>query len=134
MTLHSSFSLPVQQNAKLLQGMAASKRNTFYSLFMNLKLIIIDEISLVGSRLFHNLEVRLRGIFNSTLPFGGVSLLVLGDFYQLRPVQDKFVFYGAEHESLVGSPIWELFRYYQLTRCMRQLDDQPFALALTHYR
>lgn len=47
---------------------------------------MIDEISVVGSRLLSRLDTRLRQTEGINEPFGGLSVLVVGDLYQLLPV------------------------------------------------
>ena len=39
-----------------------------------------------------HLDLVLRAIMQNSSPFGGVSLLVVGDFLQLPPVNQKGVF------------------------------------------
>src|SRR5699024_5713320 len=64
--------------------------------------------------------------------FAGKSLIVFGDFNQLRPVGDDWVFEEiANNVNLLGgNPFWEPFRFSELTDIMRQRNDLPFAQAL----
>ena len=55
---------------------------------MYLRIVFIDEISMVGYDLFKKLEQRLREIMGSSKPFGRLHIIAIGDFYQLAPVQD----------------------------------------------
>ncbi|XP_076122874.1 ATP-dependent DNA helicase PIF1 [Alosa pseudoharengus] len=48
--------------------------------------LIIDEISMVDAQFFDKLEAIARSIRRSTEPFGGIQLIVCGDFFQLPPV------------------------------------------------
>ena len=55
-----------------------------------LKLIIIDEMSLVHADLFFKIDARLKEIFrkqNPPVPFGGISIVVVGDLLQIPPVK-----------------------------------------------
>lgn len=57
------------------------------------KTLIIDEISMMSDELFQKLDDlgrRLR--WKPDAPFGGIQLICLGDFYQLPPINTKFVF------------------------------------------
>ena len=56
------------------------------------KAIIIDEISMVDGVLFDKLEVMARTIRGNELPFGGLQLILSGDFYQLPPVQSSSIY------------------------------------------
>ncbi|KAK0133106.1 ATP-dependent DNA helicase PIF1 [Merluccius polli] len=48
--------------------------------------LIIDEVSMVDAPLFDKLEAIARSVRRSTEPFGGIQLIVCGDFLQLPPV------------------------------------------------
>ena len=47
---------------------------------------------MVGVNLFIFINNRLQEIFGSSKAFGGISLFVGGDMFQLRPVQDSWIF------------------------------------------
>jgi ATP-dependent DNA helicase PIF1 len=53
------------------------------------KVLIIDEISMVDGDLFDKLEQIARSLRNNGMPFGGIQLVVTGDFFQLPPVPEK---------------------------------------------
>ncbi len=55
-------------------------------LLRSLDLLVIDEISMVRSDLLDAVDSVLRHYRRSSLPFGGVQLLMIGDLYQLTPV------------------------------------------------
>lgn len=79
-------------------------------------LIIIDEISMVGLNLLENVDFILRKRFQSSWPFGDAQFLLVGDFAQLPPVVDKYIF---------NSNLWrelDLFRI-DLTRPIRHAND-----------
>ena len=55
-------------------------------LLRSLDLLVIDEISMVRAELLDAVDSVLRHYRRSSLPFGGVQLLMIGDLYQLTPV------------------------------------------------
>ena len=55
---------------------------------MKLKVVFIDEVSMVGYKLFKKIEKQLRDIMGSSTPFGNLHVIVIGDFYQLPAVED----------------------------------------------
>lgn len=60
-------------------------------------ILIIDEISMAGGEFLDKIDFVGRDIRrNQEKPFGGLQIVFSGDFLQLPPVKDKFVF-----ESLV---------------------------------
>jgi PIF1-like helicase len=48
--------------------------------------LVIDEISMMDSVLFTNLEAIARSIRKTDTPWGGMQLILVGDFFQLPPV------------------------------------------------
>ncbi|XP_046810029.1 uncharacterized protein LOC124420612 [Lucilia cuprina] len=134
-TLHSLFSLPINQYSGDVRPLSSDLVNSLVTKFMHLKLIIIDEISMVGSRMLGYLDSRLKQIFKTTQPFGGISILVLGELKQLPPVGDKWIFSSNSsnpYGTIVGGALWDLFRFYELTEIMRQREDFSFAQALNN--
>lgn len=91
-TLHTAFALPVNQFGGELPTLSNDIANTIRVKLVNLKLLIIDEISMVGTKILHWLHQRLIQITVRNLPFGGISVIVVGDLHQLPPVGDKKVF------------------------------------------
>lgn len=54
-----------------------------------IKMLFIDEISLVNPILLSMIDKRLKEIFNNNIVFGGMAMILLGDFQQLDPVAGK---------------------------------------------
>jgi ATP-dependent DNA helicase PIF1 len=73
--------------------------------YENLKYLIIDEISMVGQCLLGMLDSRLRQIFagSSDVVFGGISVLMFGDFGQLPPVMDKCLYLPTTCKNVLGT-------------------------------
>jgi len=133
-TIHSGLGITVSQNSQLT-GLSADRKSSLRNKFWKLKVIIIDEVSMVGAKTFRKIDHQLKQIFGSDRPFGGISIVTFGDFNQLRPVLDNYVFQSAsmcDYSVLAGPQLWHLFRYYRLDELMRQRGDLSFAKALTH--
>lgn len=43
------------------------------------KLLVIDEISMCTPKIFSLVNAILQAVYNNTLPFGGVTVLLVGD-------------------------------------------------------
>lgn len=50
------------------------------------KVLVIDEISMLDGQIFDMVETVTRTIHQSEHPFGGMQVIVVGDFFQLPPV------------------------------------------------
>jgi ATP-dependent DNA helicase PIF1 len=95
------------------------------------KVLIIDEISMVDGDLYDKLEHIARAIRNNGRPFGGIQLVITGDFFQLPPVPDKgkaakFAFDAATWNTTIEHTIL-------LTHIFRQ-KDPTFANMLNEIR
>ncbi|OAP62738.1 hypothetical protein AYL99_01965 [Fonsecaea erecta] len=99
--------------------------------WLRTKVLIIDEVSMVDGLLFDKLEQVARTIRNNGRPFGGIQLVVTGDFFQLPPVPDKnttakFVFEAVTWNTCIQHTIL-------LTHVFRQKDEH-FARMLNEMR
>lgn len=94
----------------------------------DLKLVIIDENSMVSDMIFTYINQRLRFIFDMNMPFGGISVLCVGDFNPLPSVSAK-----AIHSSNARAlNLWHNFSVFKLTEIMCQRDDYDSALCLNN--
>ncbi|XP_062607978.1 uncharacterized protein LOC134269784, partial [Saccostrea cucullata] len=138
-TIHSALSIPVsnRKNSVLLP-LSANKLATMRFFLQHLKIIIIDEISMVGYSLLNDIHLRLQDIMgtDSTTYFGGVSVLAVGDFYQLQPVGCKHIFASPSNAfSKLSLHLWkDLFKFGEITEIMRQKSDISFANILNRIR
>ncbi|XP_050064809.1 uncharacterized protein LOC126553734 [Aphis gossypii] len=140
LTLHSAFKLPLNQFAGLLPKLSSDISNTLRCQFVNVKLLIVDEISMVGIKTLGYIDQRLRSILRINKPFGDINVIVFGDFFQLAPVlatplydsfEEMLSKFPSAVEMLSIKSIWETFKFYELTEIMRQKDDKQFAIMLT---
>lgn len=114
-----------------------------------IRILIIDEISMVSKRLLAHVHHKCGGYDNGR-PFGGKQLLVFGDFMQLPPVLDeqfrpdsgsgesgRFIWRGNKVSNgyAFDSELWQSceFTIFPLTQIMRQ-NDCEFAACLSELR
>ncbi|KAF4551146.1 ATP-dependent DNA helicase PIF1-like protein [Elsinoe fawcettii] len=57
--------------------------------WMRTKILVVDEVSMLDGDLFDKLEAIARQIRNNGRPFGGIQLVITGDFFQLPPVPEN---------------------------------------------
>ncbi|XP_011866730.1 PREDICTED: ATP-dependent DNA helicase PIF1-like, partial [Vollenhovia emeryi] len=134
-TLHTAFALPITQYGGQMPELSADVANTIRESLFELKLLIIDEISMVGSTMFSRVDTRLRQIMGRNLSFGGVSVLVVGDLYQLPPVMDTHIYLSSKSctlSFLAENVLWNEFQYFELSEIMRQKGDKSFTIALNN--
>jgi len=119
-TLHSFAGIglgkePVPELVKKIKKNSKAKNR-----WMRTKVLIVDEISMVDGDLFDKLENIARAIRNNGRPFGGIQLVITGDFFQLPPVPErgqiaKFSFDAATWHTSIEHTIG-------LTQVFRQKD------------
>lgn len=90
-------------------------------------LLIIDEISMMSDVILDILDYVFRIVRNSTKAFGGMQVVLCGDFFQLKPVKcDTFAFESPNFDHLINE-------VHELTQIFRQ-TDVAFCKALNEVR
>ena len=93
--------------------------------------LIVDEVSMLDGRIFDLVDHLFKHVRRSAAPFGGIQLIVVGDFLQLAPVRK-----GMEpYDWAFDSPGWRDagFTYVNLERVWRQ-DEPEFIDCLNDFR
>ncbi|KAM5148152.1 ATP-dependent DNA helicase PIF1 [Mantella aurantiaca] len=106
--------------APLEQCIELAKRPGVRQHWISCRHLIIDEISMVEGELFDKLEAVARAVRGRDEPFGGIQLIVCGDFLQLPPVtqassQTKFSFQAKSWRRCIHLTM-------ELTQVRRQTD------------
>ncbi|KAG7227193.1 hypothetical protein INR49_013992 [Caranx melampygus] len=124
-TLHNfagigSGSAPLEQCIELAQRPGVLQHWT------SCRHLIIDEISMVEAQFFDKLESVARSVRRSTEPFGGIQLIVCGDFLQLPPVSKgkekaSFCFQARSWRKVIQLNM-------ELTEVRRQTDQSFISL------
>ena len=131
-TLHGTFKLNVQSSTKKeLPDLKGEALRELQDHFRYCELLVIDEKSMVGMYMLYMIDKRLREIkpTNAHLPFGGISVILMGDFAQLPPIGDKPLFYQdiSEMSSLqcIGKTLFKLFdKTIIFNQIMRQQGEE----------
>ena len=78
---------------------------------------------MLSRKLFEQLEFICRNILNSSYIFGGLQVIVVGDFFQLPPVPDELKMDPGEY--CFSSPVFQKFfgHKFVLTTVMRQHQE-----------
>lgn len=81
-TIHSFFGLP----PKIINLDQIYPKDQLRAIIRRLDFIVIDEISMVRADLLDSVDHSLRIHRGSDVPFGGVPIVLVGDFLQLPPI------------------------------------------------
>ena len=139
-TLHSLLRLLVKtKKTDLSPGTLQSLQAFFSSCWF----LIINEKSMIDLKTLSLIDDRLRAIFpaSSDQPFGGLNVLLCGDFFQLPPVGGKPLFSrsATQVDAIKGHQLYQAFdRTLRLTQIMRQQGEDDisarFRVALSELR
>jgi hypothetical protein len=76
----------------------------------NKKYIVIDEISMTDAVLVGKIDQRCRQALNKDIPFGGLSVIFFGDFFQIPPTN--------------GDPLYvSILKIANIIESKTQIDD-----------
>lgn len=93
--------------------------------------LIIDEISMLNGKTLSSVDAVCRTVKDSSKPFGGMQVILVGDFFQLPPVtrQNEQLLFAFDSEA------WDLLEpaVLYLTEQHRQ-DDEAFLSILSAIR
>jgi len=125
-TIHSFLGLGISRDLKtIIKNLEKFKKQLI--VIKNLQTLIIDEISMMDNQLFELINNLLKYIKNNNIAFGGIQVILVGDFHQLPPVENDYCF---------TSPIWNELRLTSiiLTEIIRQKDDDDLKKILEEIR
>lgn len=153
-TIHSFFGFSV---APPVCDQSAIPRHKYitedYNFLRRLKILVIDEISMVRSDMLDLICAALQIARNSTENFGGVKIVAVGDMYQLSPVvkskkhPELEKIFSASPENVAKWKFWESefffdaqclknipIEYVEFTKQFRQAEDLIYANWLNKIR
>ncbi|PIC21571.1 hypothetical protein B9Z55_026360 [Caenorhabditis nigoni] len=147
-TIHSTFVLEWGQvDAKEFMNDATNLKNVTWG--KGSKVLLIDNINFVGAVDFARIDHRLQQVTGVNKPFGGLSVIVFGDFHQVKPVSssnqtgakwifevpNKFISYlpaAYQAEARKKTPqspekLWSLFEIVELeSQNWRNKEEQEY--------
>ena len=114
--------IPAGYFGRDLPGSSDKMKSSLRNKYLELKVLVIDEISMVSNDLLLNVHLRLAEIFGcqGNQPFAELTVITIGDFFQLPPIRARPVYmqYGDTWENF--EPLWRQFKILELTEVMLQ--------------
>jgi ATP-dependent DNA helicase PIF1 len=115
-TIHSFLGIGLGQGSVESIVGKLYKRPHLRKRWCELEVLIIDEISMLSPVLFDKIENIARRVRHNEKPFGGIQLILSGDYLQLPCIgSDDFCFESKSWENCIEKTIY-------LTEIMRQKD------------
>lgn len=129
-TLHSFAGVGLGQEAVPVLISKVRKNGNSVRRWQDTKVLIVDEVSMIDADFLDKLETVARAVRKNESPWGGIQVVLTGDFFQLPPVNKsgnvKFSFEAESWERTITTTI-------QLMQVFRQ-KDQTFANMLNEMR
>lgn len=89
-TIHSFFALGIRDKVVDNKYINSLLKNKYIKRrFDKVQVLIIDEVSMVSPEIFTSMDRILSSFKDSPEPFGGVQVVISGDFFQLPPVSKE---------------------------------------------
>lgn len=120
-TIHSFAGIGIGVDSAEQLTTRIRKNKKAMSRWLRTKVLIIDEVSMVDGDLFDKLAQIGSALRKDPRPFGGIQVIVTGDFFQLPPVAK-----GTEPKFAFEAEYWKktVKKTFNLTKVFRQSDPE----------
>lgn len=125
------------------QNLIDAKTKVWGLTLKSVRLLIIDEISMVRADLFEMMSQICQRALGNNKPFGGIPVVLVGDMFQLPPiVSDDAVLEYLKNEyggiyffnSHIAQKELTNIKLFELTKSYRQVNDPSFVTILDAFR
>ncbi len=130
-TIHSWSGIGIRDSLNSTELKALKKKPYLKKEFERVSVLIIDEISMLDAQRLDMIDKVCRAFKKNTLPFGGIQVIMSGDFFQLPPVSRE----QKKSEFAYKAQVWskmDLVICY-LTEQFRQ-NEEDISLVLKSIR
>jgi len=131
-TIHSWAKIGIKEKISSKEIKALLYNDNLQEQFSKTKVLVIDEISMLNSFRLDMVNKVCQAFKQSDLPFGGIQVVLCGDFFQLPPINTTK---EKSSDFVYKSKIWNLMniKVCYLEEQYRQ-DDKKFLQALNKIR
>jgi len=126
-TIHSWTGLGIRDRLTEQDLSNLTEKQYLAKRFEKVKVLIIDEVSMMHHFRLDMVDELLRAFKASPLPFGGIQVILCGDFFQLPPISRKG---EAPSRFIYHSKVWReaRFKICYLEEQHRQTDDESLRI------
>lgn len=120
-TIHSFFGLGIKDSLSQYDIENLTEKKYLWDNMKDLKVLVIDEVSMLSPEIFESIDQILKTFKFSQEAFGGVQVILVGDFFQLPPIARS----KTEKRFIFQSDIWSslALQTCYLSSSHRQEDD-----------
>lgn len=130
MTIHSWSGVGIKDSLNDYELDAIIEKEYLNKRITKAKILIIDEVSMLRPEILEMVNRICMGTRRSHEPFGGLQVVLVGDFFQLPPIKKTFEYHDQDVDNnsknfLFQSDIWDSLNLVTcyLTEQHRQEDD-----------
>ncbi|MBI2630900.1 AAA family ATPase [Candidatus Nomurabacteria bacterium] len=101
MTIHSWSGIGIKENLTDYDLDRIASNEYIHKRILKTRVLIIDEVSMLRTGAFAMIDAVCREIKQNPEPFGGMQIVLVGDFFQLPPVE-KYGVNAGEQNKLIN--------------------------------
>lgn len=126
MTIHSWSGIGIAQILTPFDLDRIGSIEKIYKRIEKAHVLILDEVSMLSANVLEMVDAVCKEIKRNDEPFGGIQVVLVGDFFQLPPVSKR----GREVQYAFNAPAWKALEptVCYLSEQHRQADTQFLAL------
>jgi hypothetical protein len=114
-TCHSAFKLPLDLDSGQFPQLKRPERQ----FLKTVKLLIWDEAPMAPGSALETVDLLLKDVMENAEPFGGIVVVLGGDFRQVTPVVRNGNRAKVAASSIKNSLPWPLFKTFKLSICVQ---------------
>jgi ATP-dependent exoDNAse (exonuclease V) alpha subunit len=107
MTIHSWSGIGIRNHLDEREFEQLEEKKYLWKRFEKARVLIIDEISMIHANQLNMLEMVCRRFKRNDKPFGGLQIILSGDFFQLPPI-DKEESNSEKSNMVFESDSWQI--------------------------
>lgn len=120
-TIHSWSGIGIMKNLEQVDIDGIRYNKFHYARIREARVLILDEVSMLEASFITDLDKVLRAVHKTEKPFGGIQVVMVGDFFQLPPVsRDGKPSFAFESPAWIDAGLSDNVAY--LTEQHRQAD------------
>ena len=132
-TIHSWSGLGITQGVTDQHLESLEERKYLWDRFNKVEVLIIDEISMLHKKTLDDVNRVLKHFKRSEKPFGGIQVILSGDFFQLPPVSGNMESNREKFAFMANAWVEASMNICYLTEQYRQ-DDERLLMLLNEIR
>ena len=126
-TIHSHYGLQMAELPAEMLIVRSLERQNVRENVENTRVLIWDEMSMSRERLLNLVHLIHQTASHNSLPFGGIQVILVGDFWQLKPIPGPLDAGIPIYESQLFNDVFP--HRFELTRILRQQETEHRLIA-----